>query len=329
MDNTSTIQGSFVSTGLPITLQMPAGFDWIRVYNYTQAGTSDSANGVEYYWQDAMAQGSGLVYSLNGSGLLGANTMSSGGFSYIDTSGNPVGALNTTVSAVSNASTPVVSASSTLGLANGSVVRMFNVAGAQQLGGIDFTIGSIDTNSHFTLAYMSQIVAGTTGSFRPIAFDPYFYPTHRYISAITQASSAVVTMTVTHGYTVGQEVRLVVPAAYGMVEANGLQGQISAINTSTNTITLNIDSSGFTAFAFPLSAAVPFSPAMVIPIGEGTDSTIANPNLLDDATVNTAFIGVTLGVATTLLPSGTGVGPAGTEGDVVYWQAGTVFSTTP
>ena len=128
--------------------------------------------------------------------------------------------------------------------------------------------------------------------------------------------------------------RIYTNSDYGMVEINGLQGEIVAIgqadaNSFTNTITVNINSSGFTAFAFPTTGDVPFTPAIVVPIGEGTNSAIANPNLLDDATVNTAYIGVILGAAATLPSSGTSQGPAGSNGDVIYWQAGTVFSTAP
>lgn len=328
MTNTTTVQGNFTSTGADVTLQLPSGVDWIRVYNYTQSGTTQSTGrSVEYYWQRDMAAGTGLIWTkTNSSNALNANVMLTGGFTLVNSSVNSVGALNSTITGISNASTPVVSLTSTAGLADGSIVRLFNVAGGQQLGGIDFTIGSVVTDTSFTLAYMAQIATATTGSLRPILYEPMFYPRHRYISAISKASQAVVKMTVTHGFTVGQEVRLVVPADYGMVEANGLQGQITAISTVNNTITLNIDSSAFTTFAFPVSAAAPFSPAMVVPIGEGADESVANPNLLDDATVNTAYIGINLGANATLPGSATSQGPAGSNGDVVYWQAGVVFA---
>jgi len=136
----------------------------------------------------------------------------------------------------------------------------------------------------------------------------------RYISAITKAASAVVTMTVTHGFTVGQEVRLIVPAAYGMVEANNLQGMITAIDATYNTITINIDSSSFTTFAFPLTGAAPFTPAIVVPVGED----VTYPNSNDDATTNTGYMGLKL--------AGGAQSPAGSASDVIYWVAGKSFS---
>ena len=198
-------------------------------------------------------------------------------------------------------------------------MRIINVASAQQLGGIDFTVGnSTLTSGTFSLDYMAQIVAGTTGSWRKIPFQPQFYPRKRTISAITAASSAVITMTVTHGYTAGQAVRLKVPAAFGMVEMDNLIGNITAINTSTNTITVDIDSSAFTAFAFPVTADVPFTFAEVIPVGETANGTYANN--LDDATDNVSLIGMKLAAGAD--------SPAGVTSDVIYWRAGKSFSVT-
>lgn len=319
-DNTIIQQGKFTADGSVKILQIRSDMDWMRVYNWTQAATQQSTGrGVEFFWQRGMAADTGIEYKkTNSTDALNMVTLSSGGFSTIDTSvGQTVNALNTTVSAVSTASTPVVSASSTSGLSDGDVVRMISVSGAAQLGGIDFTIGSVVGSTSFTLAYMAQLGgAGTTGNFRKVNYDPIFYPRYRYITKLTQASSAVVTLSVTHGYTVGQVVKFIVPDAYGMVEMNNLTGSITAINTGTNTITVNIDSTAFTAFAFPATAAAPFSPAIIVPVGE--DVTL--PNLNDDGTYNTSYIGMKLAAGVQ--------SPAGSASDVIYWTAGKSFSVT-
>lgn len=319
MDNTILQQGRFTSDGTAKNLSIRSDVDWMCVYNYTQAATQQAAGrGVKFFWQRGMSAGTGLEYKkTNNTDALNLVTLTSGGFTLVDSSANPVGVLDATVTAVSNANPPRVTVASTAGLSTGDVVRMINVAGAQQLGGIDFTITVINATT-FDLQYMAQIVAGTNGSFRKIKYSPIYYPRRRFISAITQAASAVVKMTVTHGYTVGQLVRFVVPEAYGMVEMDGLQGEITAVDTVNNTITVNIDSSAFTAFSFPLTAAVPFSQALVVPVGEGTDASIADPNLLDDATENQAFIGMQLAAGAQ--------SPAGSNGDVIYWVAGKSFA---
>jgi len=318
-------QGSFASDGTPKDLTIRSDFDWIEVFNATAAGQSTADLGFRYIFRRGMGAAGGYFETKLGTVAndpITVGLIPSGGFSFLDTSGSPVGALNSTITAVSTAATPVVSLTSTSGLSTGDVVRLINVSGAQQLGGFDFTIGSVVANTSFTLAHMAQLSgAGTTGSLRKISFDPNYYPRRRFISAISSGAAAEVTLTVTHGYTVGQEVRFQVPAAYGMTEINNLTGTITAVNTTTNTVTVDIDSSGFTSFSFPLTAAVPFTPAMMVPVGEAAED--AYTNLLDDATENQAFIGVNLGLGA----AGDGSnGPAGQSNDSVYWIAGKSFS---
>jgi hypothetical protein len=101
-------------------------------------------------------------------------------------------------------------------------------------------------------------------------------------------------------------------------------GTITAVDatvTTGNSITVNIDSTAFTAFAFPLSAAVPFTFAEVIPVGEDTASALtAGVDILTDATINTGYIGMIL--------TGGASCPGGVVSDVVYWTAGKSFSVT-
>lgn len=312
-------QGRFTSTGAAKNLVLRNDVDWIEVINITQmAAQQNPGRGVQFFWQRGMAQGSAIeIKKANAADTLNGVVVASGGFTLIDTSNQAPGALDATVAAVSNANPPVVTVADTTGLSVGDVVRMIDVAGAQQLGGIDFTIGNgTFTGTTFSLDYMTQIVAGTTGSFRRIPYNPIFYPPHRFISSITQAQQAVVLLTVDHEFTVGQQVRFVVPEEYGMVEMNGLSGTIVAVDTvTTNTITVDIDTTAFTAFAFPLTGDYPFSPALVVPIGEAAKSPYEN--LLDDARRNIAYIGIQL--------AGGAQSPAGSAGDVIYWRAGSSF----
>lgn len=313
-------QGRFTSTGEAVELQIRSDVDWMEVYNYTIADADQTtAIGVQYYWQRGMAADTGIEYKKSNAAAAAnlTDAMASGGFTLLDTSGSPLDTLNATVTAISSASPPVVSNSGTNALSAGDIVRIINVAGAQQLGGFDFTVGnSTLTTGTFSLDYMSAIVAGTTGSWRKIKFDAQFYPRRRFATVITQASSAVITLSVTHGFTAGQAVRLVVPAAYGMVEMDGLIGNITAV--ATNTITVDIDSSAFTAFAWPLTAGVPFTPALVVPVGETANGTYAND--LSDATDNQSFIGMSLAAGTN--------SPAGASSDVIYWRAGKSYSVS-
>lgn len=331
MDGAIIQQGRFTSTGATKVIQLRAGVDWMMVYNKTIAAASQTtAVGVQYYWQRGFGSGEGWEYlKSNAANAANLSTyLTSGGFTLIDSSSNPVGPLdgtsgNADITAVSNAAIPVVTNNNVNGLVAGDVVRLINVVGGQQLGAMDFTVGNNTLgNTTFSLDYMSQIVAATTGHWRRIQFDPIFYPRRRFITKITKAASAVVTLSVTHGYKVGQEVRLIVPAAYGMVEMNGLVGTITAIDTTVttgNSITVNIDSSAFTTFAFPLTADAPFTAAEVVPMGEDTAQALSSAvDILSDATLNTGYIGLQLAAGAN--------SPAGQVSDVIYWVAGTSFS---
>ena len=326
MDNTIIQQGRFTATGSAVTLQLRADVDWIEVYNVTQAAAGQTtAVGVKYKWLRGFpAAAKWSTFKSNAANAANLEQyITSNGFTLVDSSLQTPGALNATITAISNAAIPVVSNSGSNGLAAGDVVRLFDVASAQQVGGFDFTVGynTLSTGT-FSLDYMSQMIAGTTGSWRKINFNPLFYPRRRFITKITKAASAVVTMSVTHGYKVGQLIRLIVPAAYGMIEMDGLQATITAIDTTTttgNSITVNIDSSAFTTFAWPLSAAVPFSAAEVVPVGEDSAQALSSGvDTLSGATINTGYIGM-------ILQGGVNC-PGGATSDVVYWVAGKSFS---
>lgn len=330
MSNNSVIlQGSFISTGANYFVPLRSGVTWMKSWNTTLLASPANNDCLIAEWYAPMPSGAGIFWDYVSASTATEPTYEAvGGFYLTDTSLTAAGTINSTITAVSSASIPVVTNSGTNGLAAGSIVRLYNIAGAQQLGGLDFTVGyNTLSSTTFSLDYMAQIVAGTTGSWAYIKYDPIFYPRRRYITKITQASQAVVTLSVTHGYQVGQVVRFSIPDIFGMVQLNGLQGTITAINTATtgagsNSITVNINTSGFNAFTFPLTAVgLAFTPAEVIPMGEDTSTALADGlNILSDATINTAQIGMTL--------TGGATSPAGATDNVIVWQAGTCFSVS-
>jgi len=322
-DNTIIQQGFFTSTGAAQIIPLRSGVDWMRVYNSTVAAANQTtAIGVEFYWQAGFPQGAMWEY-LKSSAANAANLsqyLTSGGFTYIDSSLYNYGVVNATTTAISTASIPVVTNSGTNGLIAGQVVRILSQSGSPQFGGIDFTVG-INTLSSttFSLDYAPQLsTAGTSGSWMLINTDPLFYPRRRFIMSISQASAAVVTTSVPHGYQVGQQVRFNIDSHYGMVQLNNVQATVTAVN-SVSSFVINVDTSAFNAFVFPSSSAVPFTPAQVVPIGENTAVAESNNvNILSDATVNTGFIGMSLAAGAN--------SPAGQSGNVIYWVAGKSFS---
>jgi len=326
-----TNQGRFTSTGANVVIQLRSDLDWMWVKNYTVSIAAGAGTGAEFYWQRGMAQGRGLVYTKTAvtGALAVAQIAANAGFYLVDSSVNLPGP-SLALTGITAGNPPVVNTANTASLSNGDIVRIFNTVGALQLGGLDFTIGALSAGVSFTLAYMAQIASANpgAGTFRRIPYNPYFYPSSRYITKISQATQAIVTLSVTHSYTVGQVVRLIVPTvtalAYGMTALDGLQATIVAINQAdadgvTNTITIDIDTTGFSAFAFPLTTAPGFTPAQVVPMGENTaEALLLGANILGDSTVNTAYIGIQLVAGTS--------SPAGANNDVIYWVAGKSFS---
>jgi hypothetical protein len=88
-------------------------------------------------------------------------------------------------------------------------------------------------------------------------------PSSLIITNITQSLPMTVSVAIqtpsteANTYIVGMAVRLFVPYNYGMFQANGLVGTITAING--NTWTLNLDSSQFDPFVIPATGEQPAS----------------------------------------------------------------------
>jgi len=317
MEDNPTFQGSFTADGTAKLLKFPGRVDWIRTINETTTTAGGAGTGVKFEWYRGMSQDYAYEYKkLAADESITFATITSGGFTYIDTKTTPMlGALNATLSAISNAAIPIASATSTATLVAGDIVRFVDVTGGAQMNGIDFEIDTVVANTSFRLVYAPQIVAATTGSFYPVNYPLQFYPKWRTISKITAANPAVVTTTVRHGYAVGQKVRLDVPSEYGMTQMNGLWATITAV-PSVSTFTTDIDASAFTTFAWPLTAvaAAGFTPAQVIPFGMDSASTYSGS--IADSVYNDDYIGISLAAGTD--------SPAGALNDVIRWQAGRV-----
>ena len=333
--------GWFISNGSAKILPFTQGVSWIKLVNATVssavAGAGTNDRGFEFFWQNGMINNDCSVTFYN-AGTTAVNIRSAlrlgvNGIRLVDTSIIQTPDLTRTPTAISADAIPVVSdvGCAAAGLAAGDIVRMYSTLGALQLAGIDFTVGTVNADD-FQLAHMATIVAaaapGAAARYVRIPYDSYWYPKHRYISKVrawpTDTTKAQITLTVTHGYQVGQTVRFVVPAQYGMTQLNGLEGTIVRINendtNSTNTIIVDIDVNAFTAFAFPLTGAVPFSPAMVVPVGMDTAealSVIPPCDILTDATQNTAYRGLILAPGAQ--------SPAGLVNEKIFWYAGTSY----
>lgn len=96
---------------------------------------------------------------------------------------------------------------------------------------------------------------------------PVYQPSMRLITAITNANPAQVTTSFAHQYKTGTIVRLYIPPADGMQQANQLTADI--IVNSPTTFFINIDTTSFDTFSIPVLTDPHIdTAAQVVPIGE-------------------------------------------------------------
>jgi len=330
-DNTIIQQGEFTSDGTDKIIALRCDVDWVEVTNLTNIAASDQWDGVSYYWQREMADDDSVIdfhaaasqVISRSTSLIGFNGATYRGISLIDSSDKTPGAA-VAVTAGTNATQPVYDTGDTGRLIAGSIVRIQNTD-HDNVDGLDFTVDTVTLNTSFRLANTLQqapgVVAGAAGTYRYLAPNRYvydmFYPRQRTIANITQAAAGVVTTLVDHGYVTGQKVRMKVPAACTMIELDDQLVTITVLTAST--FSIDVATTGYTAFTFPLPAASPFTPAQVVPMGEDAS---ASP---DTALRNESFIGMILGTsADAAIASGS---PGGSNGDVIKWRAGKSFAT--
>jgi len=296
------LQGTFVSAGNPVTLSLSGSPGFFEIFNFTQANANGATSVAKRaWWQQGMASGSYMGIINTSSALTDQMfAATTGGFTAFDLASPPTGS-SYTISSVSQASSAVITTSAPHTIPVGALVRLTNVTGQQQLSGYVAQVTAVGAST-ITIPIDSSgfANAGSGGTVQQV-YRSIMVPPALNIVKITQAASAVVSFAQAHNYVVGDQIQFNVPSGWGMTQINGLIGQISAV--STFTVTVNINSAAFTAFAFPLTAAANITKAQAVLIGNFNTS----PN---DPNNNTGYSGILLGSAV-----------CGTASDVMYWTA--------
>lgn len=303
------ISGTYVSDGLARVLQLRFEPDYFTLFNQTNFNTSPMVPVTKRAWwlRSLDPDSAFTVKNTSSASTDESDFVSASGIRLINTITDPIepAVAGTTITA---ASPPVVTSSAPHGYVEGDVVRLFSTTGMLQIAGMEFTITDVPTSTTFEIGFLdaSGFAAGATANVsRRLPFDPPdFAPKIRFITNISQAVNAVITLSVDHGYSVGEIMTLRCTPEFGMSEVNNLQGQIQSIDTATNTVTLDINTTAFTAFAFPTSAtaAAGITFPQTVPVGDF--------ETLSGATRNQAFIGLRLGTDV-----------VGATDDVIHWVA--------
>jgi len=277
------------ATALPTRVALSAKPDWFFVKDITNWGAqTTAANPIYAEWFSSMTPGSFLALGQpSGTGATVTTYASQGtanGFTFIDQS-NPPTFTKLAYTAI-NATTWVVSMTNTGNIVVGDYVKLTGVTAMLQASGIIAQVTAVTTNTSITLGYIASAVtagasftANSTGGFVQKFYPNAFYPKKQQVIFITQANQAVVYFAQPNDYTPGEIVDFNVPSTYGMTQLNfatGMPGGAARVLSVTNSatvssITINVNSTGFTAFAYPTSAASvgAASPPFCFPAGSG------------------------------------------------------------
>ena len=97
----------------------------------------------------------------------------------------------------------------------------------------------------------------------PVQSD-FYQPSRFVISNISLGKTTTVTVTVSHNYVIGQQVRLIIPPSFGCTELNEVTGFVLSIPQS-NEIELDIYSLGGNAY---IASSDPIVSAQTLAIGD-------------------------------------------------------------
>lgn len=323
---------SFTSTGVDVKIPLPSSADYFVTTNITQMALTGSVC-VRGEWfgskfgAGASAANDGLRWRKAGSSAILIDNFStataSNGFTYVTT--NPIveSQAANAITAITAATPAVVSQVNTYN--DGDFVRIYNTTGMLQIAGMVFQISSV-SGAGYTLTGLPAAgfaAAATAGNTRRVSKFAAVDPEYLYITAISQASQAVVTTSVDPSpyYVIGNKIHFSVPASFGMSEINQLTGTIVAISSTNYTVTVDIDSTAFTAFAFPASTSSPTATlfATYAPAGSKTSY---NPVTMVQTGYEFQKTPFHTGQFTPYMNlAGGSNSPAGATGDIIDWLA--------
>lgn len=348
MPFTIVSQGTFTQPATAVTqyVNLPSGVDYFKTINLTQISATNANSCVVGEWfngGEAAANitftNDGICYYKNSSNALNVSSFSQqsgAGFTFVNSFPAPQAALTGTT--ITKATAAVATVTNTY--SNGDQVTIYNAVGMQQISGMTFTISSVSGSGFTLLGLNSSAFATAATSFQVRKVTPALpvAPSYLYVTNVTQAAQGVVTVSQAHNYVVGQAIEFQVPGVFGMTQLNNFnQAQSKPIiitAVTTYGFTININTTGYTAFAFPASTASPTAQlfATVSPAGQITQY---NPmtGVQTGYNFNQVPFHTGLFIPYMVLPAGA-LAPGGVAGDVIMWQAykmetGTINAPVP
>lgn len=264
MPFTITTGGSFTSTGAGVKIPLPSSADYFKTWNVTQLAASNPNTVTNGEWFGAKfgagASAAGLgIKTVKTTAMLQSAFAAGTGFTYVTSAPVVEAQAANAITAITAASPAVVTQTNTYSADD--VVYLYNTTGMLQIAGMPFQISSVSGSGYSLIGLRAAGFAApaTAGFTRRVSKFNAVEPEFLYITEITQATQAVVRTSVdpTQHYVVGMKIHFSVPYSFGMTQINQMTGKIVAVSAANYTVTVDIDTTAFTAFAFPASTASP------------------------------------------------------------------------
>jgi len=284
--------------------------------------------------EDAAGTARYTATTTSGEATVGNYNLTTGGFSFISAGTYNYGPT-LTISSVSQAADAVVTTTTPHGLVVGDAVLIYGTTGMLQIAGVVYTVKTVGSTTTFAIEVNSSgfAAAATAGFAKKLLYPDLYIPEGSAIIAVSTGTTTTVTTAINHSFVVGQEVFFSISAPWGMTQLDSLgvltrtgipqQAYVTAV--TANTITVNVNSVGFTAFAYPTSAAsTTVTPAQVISAGDQNTGFSGYPPFTPPITIPGAYVantrqGVLIGGVSDAGASNTAL--LVNAGDVIRWRA--------
>lgn len=329
MPFTIVSSGTFTQPATAVNqyINLPSGADYFRTTNITQMPLAPATAVVirgEWYNGGLFADNDGIRWKkTNSTNAIQIDTFATAtatnGFTYVSRYPDPEAALTGTT--ITNATPAVATVTNTY--SEGDRVVIYGSTGALQYSGMSFTISSVSGSGFTLLGLNSPGSAATAFQVRRIPKHARVEPRALFITGITQAAQGVVTVSEAHEYVVGEKIVFNIPGSFGMTQLNSYTQRVPAVITAvgTYTMTINVNTTNFTAFAFPATSGSPTTQLFAMLTSAG-QSTQFNPVTNVTTGYNFTYVPYHTGqfIPYMYVPAGAQT-PGGAAGDVIVWEA--------
>ena len=278
--------GSYTSTGVAVNIPLPSNCDYFHTWNITQLTAASPTAAVEGEWfgplfgAGASPANDGIRWKKSGSSAILIDKFSAStagpGFTLVTTAPNTEAQAANAITGITAANPAVVTQTNTY--SEGDFVRIYNTTGDLTIGGMIFQISTVSGSGYTLLGLPNTtangLAAATNGNTRRVSKYAAVEPQFMFITgiapgtAVTAAPAGTIVSTSIDPapyYVVGNKIHFSVPSSFGMTQIDQLTGTITAINISNSggsnvaayNVLVDIDSSAFTAFAFPVTGGSP------------------------------------------------------------------------